>query len=57
MAIRLLTDLFRIFFLYDGAAAIPPDDKKFNFIFAKLDEPQKKTMKQGIIKTIIYIGK
>lgn len=54
---KLLTDLFRIFFYYDGLATVPPDDKKFNFVFSKTDETLRKSMKQGIVKTIIYIGK
>ena len=33
------------------------DDKKFNFIFGKADENLRKSMKQGIVKSIIYIGK
>jgi hypothetical protein len=56
-AVRLLADLFRVFFYYDGLAAVPADDKKFNFVFAKADEALRKAMKQGIVKSIIYIGK
>jgi hypothetical protein len=36
-AIRLLTNLFRIFFYYEGLSSITADDKKFNFIFAATD--------------------
>lgn len=57
VAMRLLTDLFRIFFYYDGLATISPEDKRFNFVFAKTDENMRKSMKQGIVKSIIYIGK
>ena len=49
--------LFKIFFHFDGLNSIPSDDKKFNFCFANMEEALKKTIKQGIIKTIIYLGK
>ena len=48
--------MFRIFFFYDAIPSVAADDKKFNFVFAKNDEAFRKTMKQGIIRTIIYIG-
>ena len=57
IALKLLSELFKIFFYYDGLATVPADDKKFNFIFAQADEALRKSMKQGIIKSIIYIGK
>ena len=56
-AVRLLGEFFRIFFLYDGLANVQADDKKFNFVFAKTDEALRKSMKQGIVKSIIYLGK
>lgn len=57
MVIKLLTDLFKVFFYYDAVSSIAADDKKFNFLFAKCDEIFRKMMKQGLVKTIIYIGK
>lgn len=49
--------LFKIFFQFDGLNSITTDDKKFNFCFANMEEALRKTIKQGIIKTIIYLGK
>jgi len=37
MVIKLLTDLFKVFFYYDAVSSIAADDKKFNFVFAKCD--------------------
>ena len=37
MAPQVFTDLFRIFFAYDGLSSVAPDDKKFNFCFAGTD--------------------
>lgn len=34
-----------------------PDDKKFNFCFAGCDEAGRRAAKQGIVKTIMYVGK
>lgn len=31
--VKLLTDLFKIFFLYDGLITVSQDDKKFDFRF------------------------
>jgi len=50
-------ELFRIFFYYDGLSTVAIDDKKFNFCFSKVEDTLKRFMKQGIVKTIIYIGK
>jgi hypothetical protein len=36
---------------------VPADDKKFNFCFAKTDDVQRRAMKQGIVKSVIYLGK
>jgi hypothetical protein len=55
--IKFLTDLFRIFFYYDGLSTVLSDDKKFNFCFEKVNPNDIKKMKQGIIRTIIYISK
>lgn len=54
---QIFTDLFRIFFAYDGLTSVAPDDKKFNFCFAATDEALRRAMKQGIIKSVIYMGK
>lgn len=54
---EIFYEMFKIFFLFDGVTSIPPDDKKFNFIFASVDEPLRKLIKQGIIKTVIYLAK
>lgn len=54
---ELFYEAFKIFFLFDGLTSIPADDKKFNFCFASIDESLRKTIKQGIIKTLIYLAK
>ena len=53
----LFTQLFLIFFYLDGLATVAPDDKRFNFCFAPLEEPIRKILKQGVIKTLIYLAK
>ena len=37
VASHLFSDLFRVFFFYDGLTAAAPDDKKFNFCFARAE--------------------
>lgn len=54
---EIFYEMFKIFFLFDGITSIPGDDKKFNFCFASVDEPLRKLIKQGIIKTVIYLAK
>ena len=53
----LFAQLFLIFFNLDGLATVAADDKRFNFCFASLDEQLRKNIKQGVIKTLIYLAK
>lgn len=54
---ELLYELFRIFFFLDGLVSIPSDDKRFNFCFISIEENMRKAVKQGIVKTLIYLAK
>lgn len=53
----LFSQLLLIFFYLDGLTTVAPDDKRFNFCFASLEEPLRKVLKQGVIKTLIYLAK
>jgi hypothetical protein len=55
--VKLLIELFKIYFYYEGIDTVASDDKKFNFCFANVEGSLKKLMKQHIIKTVIYIYK
>ena len=54
---ELFCSLFKIFFYFDGLSTVPSEDKRFNFCFASIDEYLRKTIKQGIVKTLIYLAK
>lgn len=57
LGMKIFADLFKIFFYYDGAASMQPDDKKFNFVFEGVPSAENKKMRQQIVKTVIYLSK